>query len=357
MAMIEIRTYDGDGSDLIALASKAWRRGYGGRVWYPIWSRELIEWQFLSARPEGRFLLPAAYKGSRLVGFVFGDACTHSFAGRVLAGSRLGRLTVDPDLQLRGLGLQLVEELHRRHREMGVKLVVAAAIGGRRGPALPFWERYIARFPEKSCWGGNLTFWVNPLQPGAVAEAGIDRWEALLSRGLGWARPATDREVDPAGIDDYRVNDLDDCLRNLERLSAGMDFATVFDRESLARQLRYGGVPRTLVLRKERGVAGFLNYHSVDMRGRTTLSGAIIDLIAAPELDWSSQVRLLRCACRRMRQEGIQMVSTMGNASCRPQTMFAAGFVPVPKAARLLFFFPSGPLPRVRPKRYNFMLP
>src|SRR5690606_34181761 len=63
MSGIELRTYDGDGSDLATLTNRAWRATVAGKAMFPLWSREYFQWRLLDERGGGRDFLVAAYRG------------------------------------------------------------------------------------------------------------------------------------------------------------------------------------------------------------------------------------------------------------------------------------------------------
>ena len=68
--MVEIRTFDGDMTELSEFCHGAWRRRCLGQTPYPIWTPEFLEWELSDSPATGEYQV-AAYDGARLVGFLF----------------------------------------------------------------------------------------------------------------------------------------------------------------------------------------------------------------------------------------------------------------------------------------------
>jgi GNAT superfamily N-acetyltransferase len=334
--MIEIRTFDSDAGELARLTDEVWSEDYASKENLPAWDARFFDWQLLAERPGGRDYLVAAYDGTRLVGALLAEGFRFRLHGREVTGSMGSWLTVHPAYRKDGVGLRLLEELRKRHREREAAFCLGFIAGGRHGLAYRFWNACSLAFPDEITITGKVGLWVRMLDSHAVARWSVHRVERIGARVVGWfqRRP---RPVSLQAIRAYRPDDLAACLNLTQGLAERVDLGYVWTGERLGLQLQYKEIPRTLVMEDGGAVRGFINYYRLDCRGRGTLAAALIDLVVVDQLTTRSAVRLLRAALAQMADEGIQMALALRTPAWSTSALWRTGFVPLPADTYLLY--------------------
>jgi hypothetical protein len=319
--MIEIRTYDGEPAELAAFCTAVWRDRYRDKMTVPLWNGPFFEWELFSDAPGARDYLVAAYDGGRLVGALPSKPVNFHWQGQTLPGSFGSFFSVDPAYEKQAISLKLVLEQRRRHRARNVPFFTGYVI--RRDPSAmgpKFWKRlpdmYVA---------SKLNLWIRMLDHRTVGESLFSTFERRGSQVLGWfqLRPKPPRP--DAGIRPYRDTDLPDCLRLVNELSRSTDFGLVWDEATLARQLSFKEIPRTIVTERDGRVAGFVNYCLQPYRGRAEFVAGVIDLLVVGDLPFAAKRRLLWAALYQMASEGCH--AALRSVNKPDLLLFSTGFI------------------------------
>ena len=190
--------------------------------------------------------------------------------------------------------------------------------------------RFWLRQPERISIIRKLGLWVRAFDHAAVARFEVHRLEAwgsrLLSLVQGPPRPVN--HVD--GVRPYRADDLGACHELISRAGASADLAYLWDTAVLERQLRYGTLSHTVVMERAGAVAGLVNYSIVEALGRSTITLALIEILAFGFLGAAQRHNLLAAALTSMREEGAQAAIMVRGSSYGWLAMLAAGFLPMP---------------------------
>jgi len=330
MSAIEIRTYEGDGSDLAELTNRVWRATVGGKMLFPLWSREYFRWRLLDERGGGSDFHVAAYDGPRIVGCILAEPMSFQVRGRAVDGTLSSWLTIDPGVKSTPLSLRLLAELRKRHEERGMSF----SMGYTGTEARRFWAALGKRPPYDLHLLDRISFWTRPFDAGAVAASGfsfVERYGPPLAKLLPGLRPTPRSRVRP-----FQTSDLPRCLKWLEAQSEGADIRIVWSASRLEVQLAHP-YARTLVL-EDGDDGGFINYYAIEMLGASKVRVAVIDLFAGTLGFWQ-QLALLAAACRQMRDERIHMTVMMKGVSARGRVFAAAGFIPYRTDVDLFWFF------------------
>jgi GNAT superfamily N-acetyltransferase len=337
---IEIRSYDGDGSDLAEFVRNTWIRNLGGRSWFPLWDVRFFRWRLLDPRVESKDLLVCAYDGTALVGCVLAEALDFEVLGRRIRGTLCSFLTVAPEARRDGLAMRLMETLRARQRERGMRVSFGLTVSGDRSPARRFWQALGARYPGEVQFLGPIWMWTRVFDPPAVAAAGLDAFERfapLLAPRWPWGRIGPD-----AAVRRFTDGDLPRCLEWVEAQSRASGVRIVWSQPRLQMQLGHGTYPKTLVF-DDGDTGGFINYHVIDWSGARPITMAVIDLLAG-SLDRARMGRLLRAAIRAMRAEAVQMAMMRTFGGVPSAVLLSAGFVPVPSGTEALCLFADATL-------------
>ncbi|MBI1825731.1 MAG: hypothetical protein HY287_01055 [Planctomycetes bacterium] len=339
--MIEIRTYDGDGEDVAELTARAWRAAYGGVSWCPYWSAESIRWQLLSACPDDRDFLVAAYNGCRLVGCFFAKRTAFQISSRQVLGTIGSWFTVDPEAGSPRLGMAIVEELRRRHVEYGVAFLLGYVNGGPNTPANKFWKCFAKLYPDQIRFVRKIGYWIRILNPSSLRRKCVHWFERFIVgvHGILPLLGAPPRRAPE--VRDYVHGDSDRCGRLVGELSKNADLAMTWSSDRIATQLDWNGFPRTLVLDHNGETFGIVNYHPFGLLGKEVVSTGLIDLLGCGSGSAHDQRRLLRSAIAQMDANGLDIAMALRTSMFPPRVMLPCGFWPMPQSEHLVYAFPQ----------------
>ena len=261
-------------------------------------------------------------------------------------------LTVDPDYGR--VALPLVERLRRHNAERGIEFALGTVVNDSTSPSYRFWTKYAEAFPQNLSFLIPVAYWAKSLAPRVLAQAGVKRWERLVSRALGPLFPLTPYRHD-AHVRAYRSADLGRCAQILDKASAGFDWALMWPPEQLAHRLE-GPACGTLVFERDECVQGMVNYHCLAMQGRERVLTAVIGLWADDGLTGVERVRLLGHVCKHLRERGVHFV-VAARCAMMPASAFLANlFLPVPGPWRLVALWSRPAVPLPLPKTWSLLV-
>lgn len=353
MSTVEIRNYDGDGSDLADLIGRTWKTNFTGKMWFPLWDHAYLSWRLLDERGGGREFLVSAYRGSKIVGCLLAEPLNFRVRGRTVRGTMSSWLSVDPEVRIPSLALRLVEGLRKRHQEHGMAISIGCASSDPNAPTRRFWDSLAQRKPEDFRFLGPIRFWTRVFDSRSVAAAGLNAFERIGPRFAGLIPSPSIRRPNAPGVRPYQPPDLSRCLDWVHAQSEAADLRILWSLSRLDLQLRHS-YARTLVLDPGSEDGGFLNYYSIDWSGARVIRVAMIDLFAGT-MRLSSQLALLKAAERKMMAEGIQLSFMMVSIAAPARPLLAAGFLPVPVNVDLFSMFPEPGLGLALPLRYHLL--
>jgi hypothetical protein len=348
---IEIRSYRGDFEDVAELARRIWMHAYQDKAWFPLWDAAFFRWQF-----GGQSGAPClvAYDNGIVVGSLLSMPHTLRIGSLLLPVSLSSWLLADPDYRHARVSPRLLEAFHQQHREQGLAFSLGPFIGDPTSIAHRFWARAQKNHPRNFRVLYSFGMWVKVLAPRRVAAGALRGWERLAISSLGPLLRLT-----PSGpsrdVRLYSGADLEPCLRLLERASARLDWALVWSREQLARQLDPAR-SRTLVLERNGQVQGMVNYHSLRIQGARSMHAALIDLWADDDLTIAQRIRLLSHVCNDMRERDVELAIAM-RSSAMPAAAFGANlFLPTAADAHMIVLYPRSDISLSPPRSWSLVL-
>jgi hypothetical protein len=353
MSTVEIRNYDGDGSDLAELIDRTWRTNFTGKMWFPLWDRDYFCWRLLDERGGGRDFLVAAYRGSKIIGCLLAEPLDLAVRGRTVKGTLSSWLSVDPEVRIPNLAIRLVEGLRKRHQEHGMAISIGCTSADPNAPTRRFWDSLAQRRPDDIRFFGPIRFWTRVFDSRAVAAAGLNTFERIGPRFAGLIPAPSIHRRNAPEIRPYRTADLSRCFDWVRAQAEAADLQIRWSLPRLDLQLGHS-YARTLVLEGAGEAGGFLNYYAIDWSGARAVRVAMIDLFAGT-MGLRSQMALLKAAERQMIGEGIQMALTMVSSAAPPRPLLASGFFPVPTNVDLFSIFPEPALRLEPPLRYHLL--
>jgi hypothetical protein len=349
MADVEIRDYCGDYEDFSEFWKRIWFSQYAGKMWLTVPDASFFRWQL---GPQSGALCHVANEGSKLVGGVFSIPYSLRIGSSIHPIGLASGFTVDPDHPR--LALTLVERLRRRDAERGISFSLSTVFRDPVTPSHRFWVKYAQAFPRNFRFLFPISYWAKWLAPHALVQAGIKPWERLTGRALQPLLPLT-----PFGSDRhvraYRPADLEQCARLLDKTSARFDWAMLWTRAQLSRQLEYpaGG---TWVYERDGSVQAMVNYHCAAMHGRERILGAVIALWADDGLAGMQRARLLGHVCNHLRQNGVHLVVAQRSAMMPASAFVANLFAPIPAPWYLGAVLTPAATPLTLPKTWGLLV-
>ena len=324
--MVEIRTFDGDFRQLAAFCNSAWSRRYQGRMPFPVWSPDFLEWE-LDDCPRTRELIVAAYDGGKLVGVMPARPMKFHLRGQIIDGSWGSYLSVDPSYENQPVSVKMHLEQRHRHKRLELKVNVGYVITGyAAGRGHQFWLKQQRMVKPVR----RLGTWVRTLDPMAVARFSIKRLDVLgmhLSRVLLRAPRPPKR---PEAIRSFVPADAEACAALLDAASRRADFGYVWDEPMARRQLGFEQATRTLVAEQNGRVEGLINYCALPLMGRAPIVAGLIDFLETENLPIATAVDLVRAALTDMRSRGIHLAMALRASSIPFWPMARTAFTMVP---------------------------
>ncbi|WP_136661020.1 hypothetical protein [Nitratireductor sp. XY-223] len=334
--MVEIRTYDGDGSDFAELCLRI--RGQEGEAekWSPLWDADYLRGQ-IEAPAADRELMVAAYDGGRLIGSFFAVPYRFNLRGESLRGTYSTCLMIDP--AFRGLTPYVIEKLRRRHRDNGYALSLGFVMGGPGSGPHQCWTSYARAYPKNCRFVADAGYWIRAFDPSvldAESRAGQARADEQLAGRLSGG------EVDPPPDTELRAcreDDIDACLELLRAQAARADCSMDWDRQSLGRHLIGSANTDALVADRDGSAIGLVAMHRLPVWNERPVHGVVIDMLAADARDDQTRRLLLNGACAKAREAGAQIATALRSSMFRARVMIPAGFLPAPDPGRLVVLF------------------
>jgi GNAT superfamily N-acetyltransferase len=346
---VEIRDYCGDFADAVELIHRVWRADYSGRMWFPLWDADFLNWQVGHHR---RWCV-AGYDRRKIVACVFSVPHTLQIRSTIVPITFSSWFTVDPDYRRTQVGSRLIAELERRHHDARMGLSLGVVSGYEDSNAYRYWSRYARKFPENCRFLFRAGFWAKVLNPTAVARASVKWWERAQTRLLGAAlrqTPCPSLE----SMRPYSPDDLPACVQLLERAGAGLDWTIRWAPERLRLQLE-GSVARTLVYEQHGTLGALVNYHRLRLQGHVPIRAAWIDLCATSGTGTMMPARVLATVCAHLVEEAVDVVLCPRSAAFSSRALLANAFTPLPRTDHVVAFFQRPDVPLERPKTWNIL--
>ena len=332
--MVEIRTYDGDGSDFAELCLRIRKQEGEEEKWSPLWDAAYLRGQ-IEAPAADRELMVAAYDGERLIGSFFAVPYMFDVRGKKLAGTFSTCLMIDP--AFRGLTPYVIEKLRRRHRNNGYAFSLGFVMGGPNSGPYQCWTGYARAYPKNFQFVSDAGYWIRAFDPSVLDEAGRAE-QARANAELG-TRLESGSDAPPADteIRACREGDLENCLYLLKAQTARVDWSIGWDRDSLGTYLTGSANTDALVAERDGSVAGVIGLHWLSVWNDGEICGVVIDMLAAG--DDLTRRHLLQAACAKAQREGAQVATALRSSMFRARTVIPSGFLPAPDPGRLVVLF------------------
>lgn len=320
---MEVRTYDGTPQQLSDFVIGVWRDAYAGRMQFPLWTADYLDWQLNLGSPASRQSLLAAWCDGQLAGVLLGWNYTCRRGDRTDPAVLSSWLSVRPEFRGRGVVKALKAEQDARMVANGNGLIFAYRYYGSehslsKGPT-----------PEQLASGQwdsrRVGFWVRILSPMRAAKWYLNPWQRRLTI---LAAPFT-RSPKPArerdSVHPWEPSDASECvatLRDRPRIGCSIDW----DAQSLTRHC--SGFGNCLVARVDGVIRGLVTWHVLTFVGAVEEPVAILDIVAVERLPKSSQRAILNAALYEMKRQGAVLALKIRTGDATFPAMLEAGFIP-----------------------------
>ncbi len=317
-----VETFRGSNRDLQSFLESIWSDAYAGRMAFPVWSEEYLDWQFASqdGQPDRKL---AIYEAGKLAGVLLGTPHRFRSSEKIFHGAHWSWLTIDPTFRGKGLACLLDRERVALEKRAGSDLIVSYRFTGSRYSLA---EKPSSRFPLKQ-FARRVGFWVRALDMRRLRAWNVDSTEAFLS---GLLAPFVREIKSGTGCrpaEHFDTNELTDCLQLLRQQTQNHALAIDWDTQSLRHQL-CGGAGQTVVAELAGKVKGFINFHILPFQGRTREPIAIIDIMSLNQLPSRLQRSLLRTTLATMRQQGAILAMKLRSGDEPTSSLLLSGFIP-----------------------------
>lgn len=352
--MIEIRAYQGSPAELTAFIRRIWTTAFHGRILFPLWSQQELEWQFFD-NPHGQpdYML-AAYDGARLIGTLLAIPAEYKANVGDFQGSCAGWFTVDPAYGNSLVGHQLIDAMRARHADRKARALLGFAFPTGQGMGLEFWQAFAQTFPTMVERPVKVRVLVRVLDARRLASSSLTLGDHLTARLLGAVTPSTAGYRGSVNVRDFRPEDLPRCLTLLEQVTKRADLRYKWSPDGLAHHLQYKRVPKTLVLESNGVVEGWITFYYVEMFGRREFMTALVDEVVCGNLSGQDRQMLIYAALQRMAGDGAIAAIVLRLPVWPIASLIRAAFVPYDLG---YYLFCIGADPTVRlPVTPNFYL-
>lgn len=317
---IEIKSYEGDGTDLADLIVSGWRHTYNeGNFWFPIWDNDYVAWRLMDPKRLDRDLMVVAYENNSLVGCMIGETMDFNYEGEVISGSAISYLSIKPNCKIPGLGLRMAELMRKRHQERNLKFALGITNGSEDAASKKFWNALQKRRPNEFTYHGRLSSWVHILDGSMVAKASPDRATAIASR-IGGVFP-----ISWVGSRGNSTPALPEHLdKNLAMVSKGTepaDLTLIWDRDRLERWLHHPYVFSFSHPTEDVLVAGYV----IKWCAKQDIEVGVIDLIAGGA-NVSATVDVLIATLRYLKKRNVGMAMVMDFGAVPDEALKRASF-------------------------------
>ncbi len=321
---MDVRTYDGTAEELSQFVIDVWRGSYAGRMAFPLWTAEYLDWQLNLAAPGSREHLLAAWCDGELAGVLLGWNFTCARGGRRDPAVLSSWLSVRPEFRGRGVVKALKAEQDARMQARGDGLIFAYRYYGS--------EHSLSKKPTpeqlaSGRWDSRrVGFWVRILSPVRAAHWYLNRWQRRVTL-LGAPFTLSPRAArDSNRIRRWEAGDVDGCVRllqsRLKTWACGIDW----DAESLGRHC--SGFGQALVAVEGGEVRGLVTWHVLTFVGATEERVAILDIVAIEGLPSAAGRAILNAALSEMKRQGAVLALKLRTGDAPAGAMMLSGFIP-----------------------------
>jgi hypothetical protein len=116
----------------------------------------------------------------------------------------------------------------------------------------------------------------------------------------------------------------------LDAASQRADLGYAWDAKLAERQLAFKNVARTLVIDQNDGVAGLINYSTLELIGRAPIVAGLIDFLETSTLSTRAAIDLVRAALCDMHSRGVHLVMALRVSGTPFWPLARTGFTMLP---------------------------
>ncbi len=328
---ISIEPFRGDYQELERMAIRSWREEYGQASFPNFYKPDFLRYMFDRLKPEDRDLLPAAYRGGEILGFLGNVLQRFQFQGRVYPANYTCLLVVRKDALRQGIASGLIGEALRANDRRRVSFSFFGLETGHRS----------TKMIEKFVGEGRRVEWIKKFRVIArildldrvAASEGLKTWERTAVKAWGGHRPP--RPEGAVRLREYRPSDLEGCFALLDRYRESTALSLVWTKEELAWELDRPGVVQTLVYEDGGRIKGLVNFIYHDHLARTVERWAWVHHLAYPDLDGRSQLDFVQAFLRYIRDAGCLGAIEWTRGYYPQGAFYRAGFFPYFRSVNL----------------------
>ena len=322
---IHIKTINNLDVDEIAdFVNRVFQNHYRGRSTVPIWTAEYLRWNMACSLGFNAF---GAFKNGELVGFIMGLHKFYQYKGKGLEGVLVSWLSADTSKSSHLFSFKLINRMLKssfKEANNHAKDIIFFFTDPSSGNQT-LWKRMAPKISahriKKSC------FYAKTFNVKKVLDS---EWHTPLGHQILRMKRFYDiPEVEPSfgQVRPFGKKDIDDCLLLLNRNKGTPVLSRMWSKEELENQLQYRSLANSLLYHKKDTLQGIINYHLLDLIGKTSIRGAFIDFICFHDLTLREKIECMNASLKYLKNDGCDIVLVSENGIEDKIPLFFVGFV------------------------------
>ncbi len=329
---VSVENFRGDYEGLERMAHASWRDEYGQSSFPNFYRPAFLHFLFDRIPEAKKDHLLAAYKGGEIVAFLANLPQKFHFRGSIVNAVYSCLLVTRKEYLRKGLALVLIKRAVEVNRKYNYDFSLLTLETGHRSTRMMERLRSEGNRIERIRKSGVMA---RILDLDRVADSeGMKGYERAIIRLLGAHKPP--KATAGVVLREYGPRDLDACHALLDRYKETVPLALAWDRESLATELDWPDVSRTLVWEKDGRIRAMINFILHDHLGKSLERWAWINHVAFPDLSPSERAAFIRAYLAHIRAAGCIGTIDWTRRGWPARPFFRARFIPYPRAVNLV---------------------
>lgn len=329
---LSVQGFNGTTEQLQQFIQTSWTSAYSGKMSFPIWTKEYLDWQVPDDSTSNSRRL-AVYDGTKPVGVLLGSPYDFRVNSETFSGAHWSWLSVDPNYRGRGIAKLLDQKRVEIEKALDSDLIVSYRFTGSKHSLA---EKPSKNFPLKD-FNRKIGFWARPLDVKKLAQWNPNRLEGFSSKLVSPLLPKTLPLISKGSIRKFKEDDFESCLELLQSRRNDFELSIDWNEHSLKQQLMGSDLSQTIVFEDAGKIIGLINFHSLKFQGRTQEPVGIIDIIADDGLSSSKSQALISTALGEMKNQGVILALKLKSGDSNSFALLRSGFIPRLPDSSLVF--------------------
>lgn len=320
-----IQTIDNlDEEEIADFVSGVFRNHYRGRSIVPIWTAEYLKWNRVCSHGYHAF---GAFNNGELVGFIMGFHKSYQYKGNDLDGVLGSWLSADTSKSSHLFSFKLINRLIKsafkeatNHAKDLIIFYTDPSSGNQH-----LWKRMAPKIGADRIKKSSFYAKIFNVKKVLDSEWHSPLGHQFLKMKYFYDIPQVD--LSHGHVRPFEKKDVDECLLLLNRKKGAAVLSRMWSKEELENQLQYRSLANSLLYYKENTLHGVINYHLLNLIGKTTIRGAFIDFICCYDLTLKEKIAFMNASLTFLKNMGCDIVLISENGMEEKIPLFLTGFV------------------------------